>query len=68
MPLLMQGGQQSSQPLYGQPLFPMGMFPSFSPPLQAPQPAKTVTQESHATGDELVELGALLALLKLAFG
>ena len=53
---------------YASALFPAPMFPSLSPmaaPMQPPEEAARGKQESR---DELVEVGAILALLKLALG
>ena len=68
MPLPNQGGQQSFQPLFGQPLLPSNLSPSFSQYPLPSQPEKITQHDSYTSGDELIELGALLALLKLAFG
>jgi hypothetical protein len=59
---------QISQPMYGQPLFPLNMFPSFSQYPIPVQQEKSERPERRETGDETMELVALLALLKIAFG
>ncbi|HEV2226845.1 MAG TPA: hypothetical protein VGR56_08605 [Nitrososphaerales archaeon] len=57
----------TSTPTFGVPIFPTSMFPPLSitsapPTLDAAPPLKS------AQGDELLEIGAILALLRFAFG
>ena len=71
---------QTSQVSYSPPLFPTSMFLGSSQPLPigtppgasqsapATQPPKEVRVEARESRDELLEIGAVLLLLKLAFG
>lgn len=56
-----------SQPTYPAALFPTAMFPSLSTMGSTPQAKETAPAKQEGR-DELVEVGAILALLKLAFG
>jgi len=56
------------QQTYTPALFPMPMFPSLSQMGSTPQPVKEPAQAKQEARDELVEVGTILALLKLAFG
>jgi len=58
-----------AQPVsYAPALFPTVMLPSLSNTGSAPQPVKPLQEAKHEGPDELVEVGALLAILKLVFG
>ncbi len=54
-----------SQPSFSAPLFPAVMFPSLSQQVQAAQALKEPKKEALASRDDVLELGALLALVKL---
>jgi len=65
----MATSSSSTQPvLYSPSLFPSPFFPSMSAMGSAQQPAKPLQETKHEERDELVEVGALLAVLKLVFG
>jgi hypothetical protein len=49
-------------------LFPMAMFPSLSQMGTTPAPASQPPSGKPESKDELIEVGTLLALLKLVFG
>ena len=49
-------------------LFPMPLLPAMSVMGSAPQPVKPPQESRHEGPDEIVEVGALLAMLKLLFG
>ena len=53
---------------YSPALFPWPMLSSMSTMGSTPQPAKPPQETRHVESDELVELGAMLAILKLVFG
>lgn len=56
---------------YSPSLFPTSIFPSVMQPMsvaQTPKEMRVEARESRESRDELVELGALFVLLKLAFG
>ena len=54
---------------FAPPLFPTPMFPYFSPVGGTPMAPKDMSATTQGEGrDELVEAGAVLALLKLVFG
>jgi len=57
-----------SQPIFSAPLFPTSIFPSASQQMPTAQALKETRSESPASRDEVLELGALLALMKLVFG
>lgn|GEM_PF-606764 len=57
-----------SQPLFSAPLFPTSIFPSASQQMPTAQALKETKSEAPAPRDEVLELGALLALMKLIFG
>jgi len=57
------------QPIsYAPPLFQSPMFPSLFSMGSAPPPAVVPQEVKRGGQDELIEVGALLALLKLALG
>lgn len=58
----------TESPTYSQPLFPMPMFPSLSQMGTAAQPPMERMEGKQEGRDELLEVGAILAFLKLAFG
>ncbi|MGP8125375.1 MAG: hypothetical protein ACLQEQ_05825 [Nitrososphaerales archaeon] len=47
---------------------PTSMFPSASQPTPTAQPPKEARSEAPASRDDVLELGALLVLMKLVFG
>jgi len=49
-------------------LFPLPLLPAMSVMGSAPQPAKSPQETRNEGRDELVEVGALLAVLKIIFG
>jgi hypothetical protein len=53
---------------YSPSLFPTPMFPSFSQPLPGTTQPKESQEHPPNERDELVEVGAIVALLKVAFG
>ena len=55
-------------PIYSSALFPTPMFPTLSLPSPMAQPVKETQAVKAQEKDELVEVGAILALLKVAFG
>jgi hypothetical protein len=57
----------ATTPTYGVPLFPTSMFPSLTM-TPAPQASQEATAEKPTQRDELLEIGAILALLRFAFG
>jgi ABC-type antimicrobial peptide transport system permease subunit len=57
-----------SQPLFSAPLFPTSIFPSASQQMPAAQALNETKREAPYVRDEVLELGALLALMKLVFG
>jgi len=57
-----------SQPSFSAPLFPTNIFPSTSQQMPTAQVLKEARSESPAPRDEVLELGALLTLMKLIFG
>jgi len=57
-----------TQPTFTPPLFPTSMFPSSSMYQQPPQAPGENRPGRHESKDEVLELGALVALLKLVFG
>jgi hypothetical protein len=57
-----------SQPSFSAPLFPTSMFPSASQQMPTAQALKETKSEAPESRDEVLELGALLALVKLVFG
>lgn len=57
-----------SQPSFSAPLFPTSIFPSTSQQMPTAQALKGTRGESPAPRDEVLELGGLLALMKLIFG
>lgn len=57
-----------SQPSFSAPLFPTSIFPSTSQQLPTGQALKEARSEAPDSRDEVLELGALLALMKLVFG
>jgi hypothetical protein len=62
-----------SQPSFSAPLFPTSIFPisvvpSASQQIPSAQAVKEARSEAPSSRDEVLELGALLALIKLAFG
>jgi len=58
--------QQS--PTYSSALFPTSMLPPISQLGTMALPTKEMTQRKPEERDELVEIGTILVLLKLAFG
>ncbi|MDG6949414.1 MAG: hypothetical protein JRM77_06165 [Nitrososphaerota archaeon] len=58
---------QSQQLSYSPALFPTTLLPSLSLSMAAPQPPEQVSK-SQAKDDELVEMGAILALARLLLG
>ena len=59
----------SAQPVsYSPALFPSPLLPSMSTMGSAPPPAKSQQESRHDGRDELVEVGALVAILKIIFG
>lgn len=56
--------QPTPMQTYSSPLFPMPMFPSLN---QTPSPSQTPTAERERA-DELVEVAAIVVLLKFVFG
>ncbi|MDG7008905.1 MAG: hypothetical protein JRN06_11855 [Nitrososphaerota archaeon] len=59
--------QPSPYTSYSPALFPSAIFPSLSPSVAAP-PQSTVAAQKPAERDELLETGAVLALVRLIFG
>ncbi|MDA4127122.1 MAG: hypothetical protein OK452_07980 [Thaumarchaeota archaeon] len=57
----------TTTPTYAVPLFPTSMFPSLSM-TPAEQTSKEATAAKPTQGDEVLEIGAILALLRFAFG
>jgi hypothetical protein len=57
-----------SQPSFSAPLFPTSIFPTLSQQMPAAQALKEPRSEPPASRDEVLELGGLLALVKLIFG
>ena len=55
-------------PTYSMALFPTSMFPPISQLGTIPQPTKETAQRKPEERDELLEVGAVLALLRLALG
>jgi hypothetical protein len=53
---------------YSAALFPAQMFPTLNPIIQPVQMAKEASIAKHEGKDELVEVGTMLALLKLVLG
>jgi hypothetical protein len=56
------------QPTYSAALFPNVMFPSLSTALPSIQRPKESAEQSSTQRDELLEVGALLTLLRLVLG
>jgi hypothetical protein len=56
------------QPSFSAPLFPTSIFPSALQQIPSAQALKETKREAPASRDEVIELGILLALMKLAFG
>jgi len=58
-----------AQPIsYSPALFPSPLIPSMSTMGSSPPPAKVPPESRHDGRDELVEVGAVLAILKIIFG
>jgi len=57
-----------SQPSFSAPLFPTSIFPSLSLQVPAGQALREAKSEPPTPRDEVLELGALLALVKLVLG
>lgn len=57
-----------SQPSFSAPLFPTSMFLNASQQMPTVQALKETKREAPESRDEVLELGALLALMKLVFG
>jgi len=55
-------------PTYAQALFPLPMFPPMSYGTYAAPTPREPREKKPEDRDELVEVGAIVALLKLAFG
>jgi hypothetical protein len=53
---------------YGSALFPTSLFPSLSSYVSPPQKQPEAAANKPAERDELIEVGAILFLLKLALG
>ncbi len=55
---------------YSPPLFPTVIFPSFNPPTSSVQPQQVAPPQQQQPGqrDELLEIGAIVAIVKLALG
>ncbi len=55
---------------YSPPLFPTVIFPSFNQPTPSVQPQQVAPAQQQQPGqrDDLLELGAIVAILKLALG
>jgi hypothetical protein len=53
---------------YSGALFPSPILPALSQITPVPRPTKEKEQQSQGERDELVEVGAMLALLKLILG
>ena len=71
MPSPSYSSSSTMQQTYSPALFPSPMLPSLSqvPGLASAQPPKEASaMKQEGSRDELVEMGAILALLKLAFG
>jgi hypothetical protein len=57
-----------SLPSFSAPLFPTSIFPSASQQAPTAQGLKETKSEIPVSRDEVIELGALLVLMKLIFG
>jgi len=57
-----------AQPSFSAPLFPTSIFPSLSLQVPTGHALKEAKSEPPIPRDEVLELGALLALVKLVFG
>lgn len=53
-------------PAYAVALFPTSMFPSLGQGVQGPKPQAAVPAAEPKEKDELLEMGALLAILRIA--
>jgi hypothetical protein len=58
----------SSVGLYSGALFPIPVLPALAPIVPGPQPGKEVVPQKQGERDEIVEVGTILALLKLVLG
>jgi hypothetical protein len=68
MPAVPPSPMASSVATYSPPLFPMPIIPALSPVGYIPGQPKGTSSQKQGEGDELVEVGAILVLLKLALG
>ena len=71
MPTMAAPSQEYSPhqtPSYTPALFPMPFLPSLSTMGTTQQPARMAPEPKREGRDELVEMGIILAVLKLAFG
>ncbi|HEY6283349.1 MAG TPA: hypothetical protein VIW22_05430 [Nitrososphaerales archaeon] len=66
-PPLASASTTNQTPTFEVPIFPNSMFPSLSP-TSAANPAEETTTPKPTQQDELLQVGAILALLRFAFG